>query len=131
MVRQTGGLAAEYPFLGPAWCLRDSDWGTATGVLATTSIRDLLRVVRVQDVEEEINSPRYLIGATGEAGTRLCQDPQEPRPLRQLIFINRDDDIRAWLPANNGHDPLHLLVLESPPEDGDDLDETTEPRDWR
>ena len=124
IVRRTGAPAAQHPFLGHPWCLRDSDRGIAWGVLATPSIRDLLRVVRGQDVEEEINSPRYLIGATGEGATRLRQDPEEPLPLRQLIFLNRDDDIRAWLLANNGHDPLDLLVLESRPEDGDDLDET-------
>jgi len=68
-------------------------------------------VVRGQDVEEEINCPRYLISATGEGATKLRQDPENPRPMRQLIFLNRDDDIGAWLLANNGHDPLDLMVL--------------------
>jgi len=131
IVRRTGALAAQHLFLGHPWCLRDSDRGIAWGVLATPSIRDLLRVVRGHDVEEEINSPRYLIGAMGEGATRLGQDPEEPLPLRQLIFLNRDDDLRAWLLANNGHDPLDLLVLESRPEDGDDLDETPEPPNGR
>jgi len=131
IVGRTGAPAAQHPFLGHPWCLRDLDRGIAWGVLATPSIRDLLRVVRGQDVEEEINSPRYLIGATGEGATRLRQDPEEPLPLRQLIFLNRDDDIRAWLLANNGHDPLDLLVLESRPEDGNDLDETPEPPNGR
>ena len=71
IVRRTGGLAAQHRFLGHPWCLRDSDRGIAWGVLATPSIRDLLRVVRGQDVEDEINSPRYLIGETGEGATRL------------------------------------------------------------
>jgi hypothetical protein len=88
-------------------------------------------LVRAQDVEEEIKCPRYLIGATGEGATRLRQDPEEPLPLRQLIFLNRDDDIRAWFLANNGHDPLDLMVLESRPEDGEDPDETPEPPDGR
>lgn len=131
IVRRTGAPAAQHPFLGHPWCVRDSDRGIAWGVLATPSIRDLLRVVRGQDVEEEINCPRYLIGATGEGATRLRQDPEDPLPLRQLIFLNRDDDIRAWLLANNGHDPLDLLVIESRPEDGDDLDETPEPPNGR
>jgi len=131
IVRRTDAPAAQHPFLGHPWCLRDSDRGISWGVRATPSIRDLLRVVRGQDVEEEINSPRYLIGATGEGATRLRQDPEEPLPLRQLIFLNRDDNIRAWLLANNGHDPLDLLVLESRPEDGDDLDETPEPPNGR
>jgi hypothetical protein len=131
IVRRTGAPAAQHPFLGHPWCVRDSDRGIAWGVLATPSIRDLLRVVRGQDVEEEINCPRYLIGATGEGATRLRQEPEDPLPLRQLIFLNRDDDIRAWLLANNGHDPLDLLVIESRPEDGDDLDETPEPPNGR
>jgi len=131
IVRRTGAPAAQHPFLGHPWCLKDSDRGIAWGVLATPNIRDLLWVVRGQDVEDEINSPRYLIGATGEGATRLRQDPEEPLPLRQLIFLNRDDDIRAWLLANKGHDPLDLLVLESRPEDGDDLDETPEPPNGR
>ena len=131
IVRRTGAPAAQHRFLGHPWCLRDSDRGIAWGVLATPSIRDLLRVVRGQDVEEEINNPRYLISATGEGATRLRQDPEEPLPLRQLIFLNRDDDIRAWLLANNGHDPLALLVLESRAEDGDQLDETPKPPNGR
>jgi len=131
IVRRTGAPAAQHQFLGHPWCLSDLDRGIPWGVLTNPSIRDLLRVVRGQDVEEEINSPRYLIGATGEGATRVRQDPEEPLPLRQLIFLNRDDDIRAWLLANNGHDPLDLLVLESRPEDGDDLDETPEPPNGR
>jgi len=127
IVLRTGAPAAQHPFLGHPWCLRDSDRGIAWGVLPTPSIRDLLRVVRGQDVEEEINSPRYLIGATGEGATGVRQDPEEPLPLRQLIFLNRDDHIRAWLLANNGQDPLDLLVLQSRPEDRDDLGETPKP----
>jgi len=67
----------------------------------------------------------------GEGATRLRQDPEEPLPLRELIFLNRDDDIRGWCLANNGHDPLDLMVLESRPEDGEDPDETPEPHDGR
>jgi len=88
-------------------------------------------LVRAQDVEEEIKCPWYLIGSTGEGATRLGQDPEEPLPLRQLIFLNTDDDIRAWFLANNGHDPLDLMVLESRPEDGEDPYETPEPPDGR
>ena len=88
-------------------------------------------MLRGQDGEEEINCPRYLISATGEGASKLPQDPEDPLPLRQLTFLNRDDDIRAWLLTNNGHDPLDLMVLESHPEDGDDLDETPEPPNGR
>jgi len=54
----------------------------------------------------------------------LGQKPDDPLPLRQLIFLNRNDDIRAWFLANKGHDPLDLMVLESHREDREDLDET-------
>jgi len=131
IVRRTGALAAQYPFLGHPLCLGDSDRGITWGVLATPSIRDLLLVERGQNIEEEINSPRYLIGATGEGATRVRQDLEQPLPLRQRIFLNRDDHIRAWLLANTGHDPLDLLVLESRPEDGDNLCETPTPRNGR
>jgi len=91
----------------------------------------LLRVVRAQDVEEEIRCPRYLIGATGEGAALLRQKPDDPLPLRQLIFLNRNDDIRVWFLANKGYNPLDLMVLESCREDGEDLDETPEPPNGR
>jgi len=71
IVRQKGELATQHPFLGHPWCVRDSDRGVAWGVLTAPSIADLLRLVRAQDVKEEIKCPRYLIGATGEGSTRL------------------------------------------------------------
>ena len=43
-------------------------------------------------------------------------------PLRQLIFLNRDEDIHVWCLTNSGQDPLDLMVIESRPEDGEDLD---------
>jgi len=100
-------------------------------VLTTASITHLLRVVRQQDVEDEIRCPRYLIGATGEGAARLRQDPEAPLPLCQLIFLNRDDDIHAWFFTNSGQDQLDLMVIESRPEDGEDLDETREPPNGR
>jgi hypothetical protein len=126
-----GAPAAQHPFLGHPWCKKDSDRGIAWGVLEKPSIMELLRLLRGQDVEEEIRCPRYLIGATGEGAARLRQEPEDPLPLRQLIFLNRDEDIRAWFLANNGHDPLDLMVMESRPEDGEDLDETPEPPNGR
>jgi len=131
IVCRTGAPAAQHPFLGHPGCVRDSDRGIAWAVLTASSIADLLRLVRAQDVEEEIKCLRYLIGTLGEGAIRLRQDPEEPLPLRQLIFLNRDDDIRAWFLATNGHDPLDLMVLESRPEDGQDPDETPEPPDRR
>ena len=131
IVRRMGAPAAQHPFLSHPWCVRDSDWGIAWGVLTAPSMADLLRMVRAQGVEEEIKCPRYLISTMGEGATRLRLDPEEPLPLRQLIFLNRGDDIRAWFLGNNGHDPLDLMVLESRPEDGEDPDETPEPPDGR
>jgi len=127
IIRRTGALPTEHPFLGHPWFVKDSDRGMAWGVLTTPSIMDLLWVVRAQDVEEEIRCPLYLIGATGEGAAMLRQKPDDPLPLRQLIFLNRNDDIPAWFLANKGHDPLDLMVLKSRREDGEDLDETPEP----
>jgi len=129
-VRRSGAPAALHPFLGHPWCERDSDRGIAWGVLATPSITHLLRVVREPDVEDEIRCPRYLIGATGEGAARLRQEPEDPHPLRQLIFLNRDDDIRVWFLTNSGQDPRDLMVIESRPEDGEDLDETPRASQW-
>jgi len=131
IVRRSGAPAAPYRFLGHPWCQRDSDRGSAWGVLATPCITHLLRVVREQDVEDEIRCPRYLIGATGEGAARLRQDPKDPLPLHQLIFLNRDDDIRVWFLTTSGKDPLDLMVIESRPEDGEDLDETPKPPNGR
>jgi len=92
---------------------------------------DLLQVVRGQDVEEEIRCPRALICATGEGATMLRQKMDDPLPLRQLIFLNRNDDIRVWFLTNTANDTLDLMVLESRRENGEDLDETTEPPNGR
>jgi len=126
IVRRSRAPAAPHPFLGHPWCERDSDRGIAWGVLATPSITHRLCFVREQDVEDEIRCPRYLIGATGVGAARLRQDPEDPLPLRQLIFLNQDDDIRIWFLTNSGQDPLDLMVIESRPKDGEDLDVTPE-----
>jgi len=130
-IRRTSALPPVHPFLGHPWFVKDSDRGIAWGVLTSPSILDLLRVVRGQEVEEEIQCPRYLIGATGEGAAMLRQEPDDPLPLRQLIFLNRNNDIRAWFLANKGHDPMDLMVLKSRREDGEDLDETPEPPNGR
>ena len=127
IVRQTGAPAAPHPFLGHPWCERDSDHGIASGVLATPSITRLVQVVREQDVEDEIRCPQYLIGATGEGAARLRQDLEDPLPLPQLIFLNRDDDIRVWFLTNSGQDALDHMVIETRPKDGEDMVETPEP----
>jgi len=61
----------------------------------------------------------------------LRQKLDDPLPLHQLIFLDRNDDIYAWFLANTSHDPLDLMVLESGREDGDNLDETPEPPNGR
>ena len=131
IVRRAEARAAPHPFLCYPWCERDRDSGIAWGVLATPRITRLLRILRGQDVEDEIRCPRYLISAMGEGAARLRQDPENPLPLRQLIFLNRDDDIRAWFLTNSVQDPLDLMVLESRPEDGEDQDETPKPPNGR
>jgi len=105
--------------------------GNRLGVLATPSSVEQVHFVIAQDVEKEIKYRRYLIGAIGQGATRLRQDHKEPLPVPQLIFLNRDDDIRAGFLVNNGHDPLDLMVLESRPEERHDLDDTCEPPNAR
>jgi len=124
-------LPTVHPFLGYPWFVKGSDRGIAWGVLTTTSIMDLLRLVRGQDVEEEIECPGYLIGATGEGAAMLRPKPDDPIPLRQLILLNRNDNIRPWFLANKGHNPLDLMVLESHGEAREDLDETLETTNGR
>ena len=53
-VRRTGAQAAQHPFLGHTWCVRNLDGVMAWGVLTAPSIADLVRLVKAQDVEEEI-----------------------------------------------------------------------------
>jgi len=76
-------------------------------------MKNLVGVVSGQPVEDEIGCPRYLMGATGEGAIRLCQEPEKPLPLRELIFLHSKNDILAWLLANHGQDALNLLVVES------------------
>ena len=74
-----------------------------------------------QRAEEAILYPRYLSGATREGSNALSLDPTAPLRLRNLIFLHEDDDLRAWLLANDGKHPLDLMVLESRLEEaGDD-----------
>jgi len=84
-------------------------------------------VIRAQRAEEAILCPRYLIGATREGSNALSLDPTAPLPLRDRIFLNKDDDLRAWLLANDGKHPLDLMVLESRQEEGGDARSTPEP----
>ena len=93
IVPRTGAPAAQHPFLGHPWCVRNSDQRIPWGVLTARCIADVLCLVRAQDVEEEIKCPRYLIGAMGAGAPRLRQDSEAHHPLCQLIFLNSDDNI--------------------------------------
>ena len=92
-------------------------------------MRHLLRAIKAQRVEPDVGHPRYLIGATSHGSRRLRRDPQVPLPLSELIFLNKDDDIRGWLLANQQEDkdPLDLLLLESCQDEGEDPGQTPEP----
>jgi len=95
MVRRTGAPQAEHPFLGhPGW-QNGSHRGIACGVLESPSIKSLLGVIKAQGAEKAILCPQYLIGATREGSNALSLDPAAPLPLRDLIFLHKDDDLRA------------------------------------
>ena len=94
-------------------------------------MKKLLGVVGGQRVEEEIAYSRYLIGATGDGAVRLIQEPDKPLPLRQLIFLNSNNDILAWFLATHGKDPLDLFVVESRPDNGENRAETPKPANGR
>ena len=91
-------------------------------------MRHLLRAIKAQRVEPDVGHLRYLIGVTSHRSRRLRWDPQVPLPLSELIFLNEDDDIRAWLLANQQEDkdPLDLLLLESHQDEGEDPGQTPE-----
>ena len=57
----------------------------------------------------------------------LRRPPSDPLPLSELIFLYTDNDIRVWLLANPGKDPLDLLVLESRQDQGEGRDEAPAP----
>ena len=94
-------------------------------------MQKLLGVVKAQPVEQAIKTPRYLIGVTGDGSCALRLSPTAPLPLRDLIFLNEDDDIRAWLLANDGRHSLDLMVLESRPDLREDGTPTPTPADCR
>ena len=127
IVHRTGAPQGEHAFLGYPWWQNDSDREIAWGVLESPSIKNLLGVRKAQCVEEVILCPRYLIGATREGSYALRLDPTAPLPLRDVIFLNQDDDLRAWLLANDGKHPLELMVLDSRHEEAGDDRLTAEP----
>jgi len=84
-------------------------------------------VIKTQRTEEAILCPLYLIGAAREGSNALSLDPTAPLPLRDLIFLHKDDDFRAWLLANDGKHPHDLMVLESRLKEAGDDRSTPEP----
>jgi len=84
-------------------------------------------VLKRQHVEDPIQYPRYLIGATGQGASALPLRPLDPLLLSELIFLYTEDDIRVWLLTNSDKDPLDLLVLESRQDQGEGRDETPAP----
>jgi hypothetical protein len=127
IIRRTGATKAGHPFLGYPWYDEALGGGIAWGVLASPNLKCLLGVLKRQHVEDPIQYPRYLIGATGLGASALRQQPSEPLPLSELIFLYNDEDIRVWLLANPGKDPLDLLVLEARQDQGEDESETPTP----
>jgi len=127
IVRRTGAPQGEHAFLGHPWWQNGSDRGIAWGVLESPSIKNLLGVIKAHRTVEAILCPRYLIGATRQGSNALSLDPTAPLPLRDLIFLHKDDYLRAWLLANDGKQPLDLMVLESRLEEAGDDRSTPEP----
>ena len=94
-------------------------------------MQTLLSVIKAQRVKQAIETPRYLIGATGAASCTLRLSSADPLPLRDLIFLNEDDYNRVWLLANDGRSPLDLMVLELRPDLRDKGTPRPEPADGR
>jgi len=124
---RTGATKAGHPFLHYPWYDEHLGGGTALGVLGSPNLQSVLGVLKRQHVEDPIQYPRYLIGASGQRASPLRRRPSDPVPHSELIFLYTDDAIRVWLLANPGKDPLDLLVLESRQDHGEGRDETPAP----
>jgi len=60
---------------------------------------------------------RYTLGATGEGRQQLCLHPGAQLSYIDYVFIENDEDVRAWLLSNPVlDDPLNLLVYCHRPE---------------
>ena len=124
IIQRTGAPKARHPFLHYPWYDEDSGGGIACGVLAWPNLQSILGVLKRQHVEDPIQYARYLLGATGQGANPVRRRPPAPLPLLELIFLDTEDDIRVWLLANPGKDPLDLLMLESRQDQGEGRDET-------
>jgi len=117
-------MKAGHPFLHYPWYDEDSGGGIAWGVLASPNLQSLLGVLKQQHVEDPFQYPRYLFGAKRQGACAIRRGPSESLHLLELIFLYTDNDIRVWLLANSGKDPLDLLVRESRQDQGEGRDET-------
>jgi len=127
IVSRTGAPQGEPPFHGHPWWQNGSNRGIGCGVLESPSIKDLLGGIKAQRAEKAILCCRYHIGATRECSNAVSLDPKAPLPLRDLIFLHKDDDLREWLLANDGKHPPDLMVLESRLQEAGDDRSTPEP----
>lgn len=82
-------------------------------MLTSQRMQNLVGVVRGQRFKEEIGCPCYLIEGTAQGTVRPCQEPQKALPLREVMFLNSNNDIQSCLLANHGQDHGHLLVVAS------------------
>jgi len=63
------------------------------------------------------NVSRYILGATGEGRQQLHLHPCAQLSYIDYVFIENDEDVRAWLLLNPVlNDPLDLLVYYHRPE---------------
>ena len=61
---------------------------------------------------------RYILGATGAGRQQLRLDPGAQLSYIDYVFIENDEDVRAWLLSNPVlDDPLDLLVYCHSPRD--------------
>ena len=127
IIRRTGAMKDGHPFLHYPWYDEDSGGGIAWGVLASPNVQSLLGVLKRQDVEDPIQYPRYLFGATGPGASALRRRRSDPLSLSELIILYTDDDIRVSLLANPGKNPLDLLMLEPCQDPREGREETPAP----
>ena len=87
--------------------------------------------VKAQHVEQAIEIPQYRSRVTNDGSCTIRLSAATPLSLQDLIFLNEDDDIRAWLLVNDGRHPFDLMVLESRPDPREDDTPKPEPANSR
>jgi len=82
--------------------------GVGFAVLNAYNIRRLSAIISRTVTHKAI---RYILTATGEGRKELCLHHGFPLSYINYIFIENDEDVRAWLLSNPVlQDPLDLLV---------------------